>query len=199
MIFYVRNGNGNGFTDCHIHGGSGYFYHGDQIIPPPDNHYFNRRKDSPTPSSDDSSPALSLSAGRSNSEALKQALNEFLISSILGDRCPELNRAIQSVRYIAAFTKEEIENNKAKEDWKFVAMVLDRLFLWIFSVAVIGKKKTLLLLRWFCSDNWQINPLKLCNSMIKLLHFDPNYVCFTTFLIWSQIKSLLLFNQKTFL
>ena len=123
----------------------------------------------------------------------------FLISSIIGDRCPELNRAIQSVRYIAAFTKEEIENNKAKEDWKFVAMVLDRLFLWIFSVAVIGKKKTLLLLPWFCSDNWQINPLKLCNSMIKLLHFDPNYVCFTTFLIWSQIKSLLLFNQKTFL
>ena len=58
---------------------------------------------------------------------------------MLGDRCPELNRAIQSVRYIAAFTKEEIENSKAKEDWKFVAMVLDRLFLWIFSVAVIGK------------------------------------------------------------
>ena len=55
------------------------------------------------------------------------------------DRCPELNRAIQSVRYIAAFTKEEIENGKAKEDWKFVAMVLDRLFLWIFSVAVVGQ------------------------------------------------------------
>ena len=63
------------------------------------------------------------------------------MSSQCRPRCPELNRAIQSVRYIAAFTKDEIDNNKAKEDWKFVAMVLDRLFLWIFSVAVIGEIK----------------------------------------------------------
>ena len=46
-------------------------------------------------------------------------------------------------RYIAALSKEEIENGKAKEDWKFVAMVLDRLFLWIFSAAVVGKETDL--------------------------------------------------------
>ena len=48
-----------------------------------------------------------------------------------------------SSRYIAALSKEEIENGKAKEDWKFVAMVLDRLFLWIFSAAVVGKRNSI--------------------------------------------------------
>ena len=48
-----------------------------------------------------------------------------------------------SSRYIAALSKEEIENGKAKEDWKFVAMVLDRLFLWIFSAAVVGERRIL--------------------------------------------------------
>merc|ERR1712088_670402 len=54
-----------------------------------------------------------------------------------GEICPELIRAVEGVRYIAEITREEEESNKVKEDWKFVAMVLDRLFLWIFSIAVV--------------------------------------------------------------
>jgi len=55
----------------------------------------------------------------------------------VGGRCPELSRAMDSVRYMAECTKQEEESDKVREDWKFVAMVLDRLFLWIFSVAVV--------------------------------------------------------------
>ena len=52
-----------------------------------------------------------------------------------------MSKAIESVNYMAQCTKQEEESDKVKEDWKFVAMVLDRLFLWIFSVAVIGDFK----------------------------------------------------------
>ena len=54
--------------------------------------------------------------------------------------CPELLRAVEGVRYIAEVTRRDEDSNKVKEDWKYVAMVLDRLFLWIFTIAVIGKQ-----------------------------------------------------------
>jgi nicotinic acetylcholine receptor len=51
--------------------------------------------------------------------------------------CPEIYRALDGVRYIAETTKREEESCKVKEDWKYVAMVMDRLFLWIFTIAVL--------------------------------------------------------------
>merc|ERR1719336_3213845 len=51
--------------------------------------------------------------------------------------CPELSHAVEGVRYIAEITRREEDSNKVREDWKYVAMVLDRLFLWIFTIAVI--------------------------------------------------------------
>merc|ERR1719295_1996056 len=53
------------------------------------------------------------------------------------NECPEINRALDGVRYIAECTMREEESVKVKEDWKYIAMVLDRLFLWIFTVAVL--------------------------------------------------------------
>ncbi|XP_026738042.1 acetylcholine receptor subunit alpha-like [Trichoplusia ni] len=52
-------------------------------------------------------------------------------------RCPELNKAIDGINYIAEQTRKEEESTRVKEDWKYVAMVLDRLFLWIFTLAVV--------------------------------------------------------------
>ncbi|OWR43038.1 nicotinic acetylcholine receptor subunit alpha 3 [Danaus plexippus plexippus] len=52
-------------------------------------------------------------------------------------RCPELHKAIDGINYIAEQTRKEEESTRVKEDWKYVAMVLDRLFLWIFTLAVL--------------------------------------------------------------
>ncbi|XP_012160929.2 acetylcholine receptor subunit alpha-like [Ceratitis capitata] len=51
--------------------------------------------------------------------------------------CPELLKAMEGVSYIAEQTRKEEESTRVKEDWKYVAMVLDRLFLWLFTIAVV--------------------------------------------------------------
>ncbi|XP_047100350.1 uncharacterized protein LOC124718786 [Schistocerca piceifrons] len=58
-------------------------------------------------------------------------------ASLHWHRCPELHKAIDGVRFIADHTKREEDSTRVKEDWKYVAMVLDRLFLWIFTLAVL--------------------------------------------------------------
>ncbi|XP_022909410.2 acetylcholine receptor subunit alpha-like isoform X2 [Onthophagus taurus] len=53
-------------------------------------------------------------------------------------RCPpEIHKSCFCVRFIAEHTKLLEDSTKVKEDWKYVAMVLDRLFLWIFTLAVL--------------------------------------------------------------
>lgn len=51
--------------------------------------------------------------------------------------CPEVSKALAGVLLIAEQKKRNEECTKVIEDWKYVAMVLDRLFLWIFTVAVL--------------------------------------------------------------
>ncbi|KRT84003.1 ion channel, partial [Oryctes borbonicus] len=50
---------------------------------------------------------------------------------------PEIHKSCFCVRFIAEHTKMLEDSTKVKEDWKYVAMVLDRLFLWIFTLAVL--------------------------------------------------------------
>uniref|UniRef100_UPI00358E21B6 neuronal acetylcholine receptor subunit beta-4-like n=1 Tax=Myxine glutinosa TaxID=7769 RepID=UPI00358E21B6 len=51
----------------------------------------------------------------------------------------ELQEAVDNVRIIADHTRSEDKDQSVIEDWKYVAMVIDRLFLWIFIVVcVIG-------------------------------------------------------------
>ncbi|XP_077284488.1 nicotinic acetylcholine receptor alpha4 isoform X4 [Arctopsyche grandis] len=51
---------------------------------------------------------------------------------------PVVHRTCFCVRFIAEHTKMLEDSTKVKEDWKYVAMVLDRLFLWIFTLAVLA-------------------------------------------------------------
>ncbi|XP_039289631.1 acetylcholine receptor subunit alpha-like isoform X1 [Nilaparvata lugens] len=50
---------------------------------------------------------------------------------------PIMHKSCFCVRFIAEHTKMQEDSTKVKEDWKYVAMVLDRLFLWIFTLAVL--------------------------------------------------------------
>jgi len=49
----------------------------------------------------------------------------------------DLHRSCFCVRFIAEHTRLKEESLRVREDWKYVAMVLDRLFLWIFTLAVL--------------------------------------------------------------
>ncbi|XP_078053342.1 nicotinic acetylcholine receptor beta2 [Augochlora pura] len=51
---------------------------------------------------------------------------------------PDVISALKGVRFIAQHIKDADKDNEVIEDWKFVAMVLDRLFLWVFTLACIG-------------------------------------------------------------
>ncbi|KAF6092995.1 cholinergic receptor nicotinic beta 1 subunit [Phyllostomus discolor] len=47
---------------------------------------------------------------------------------------PELREVVSSISYIAGHLQEQEDHDALKEDWQFVAMVVDRLFLWTFII-----------------------------------------------------------------
>ncbi|XP_013421864.1 acetylcholine receptor subunit alpha-like isoform X2 [Lingula anatina] len=49
-----------------------------------------------------------------------------------------IERALKSVHFIADHMKTSDKDSNIKDDWKYVAMVLDRLFLWIFTLACVA-------------------------------------------------------------
>ncbi|XP_054996540.1 neuronal acetylcholine receptor subunit alpha-4 isoform X2 [Sorex araneus] len=50
---------------------------------------------------------------------------------------PALMRAVEGVRYVADHLKAEDADFSVKEDWKYVAMVIDRIFLWLFVLVCL--------------------------------------------------------------
>ncbi|KAL2084192.1 hypothetical protein ACEWY4_019710 [Coilia grayii] len=69
----------------------------------------------------------------------KQAPPAAVTQALLGQVVPGLDEAVDGVRFIANHMKTEDDDRSVSEDWKYVAMVIDRLFLWIFVfVCVFG-------------------------------------------------------------
>nr|XP_028708320.1 neuronal acetylcholine receptor subunit alpha-2 isoform X2 [Macaca mulatta]XP_028708321.1 neuronal acetylcholine receptor subunit alpha-2 isoform X2 [Macaca mulatta]XP_028708322.1 neuronal acetylcholine receptor subunit alpha-2 isoform X2 [Macaca mulatta] len=47
---------------------------------------------------------------------------------------PRMQKALEGVHYIADHLRSEDADSSVKEDWKYVAMVIDRIFLWLFII-----------------------------------------------------------------
>uniref|UniRef100_A0A674MF80 Cholinergic receptor nicotinic alpha 3 subunit n=1 Tax=Takifugu rubripes TaxID=31033 RepID=A0A674MF80_TAKRU len=77
------------------------------------------------------SGVVSSKLPRSSSESLNGGLMPLLPLS------PEVREAIESVRYIAENMRLQNEAKEVQDDWKYVAMVIDRIFLWVFVLVCI--------------------------------------------------------------
>uniref|UniRef100_A0A8C0WQB5 Neuronal acetylcholine receptor subunit alpha-2 n=2 Tax=Castor canadensis TaxID=51338 RepID=A0A8C0WQB5_CASCN len=71
--------------------------------------------------------ALHLGVSGPKSEALSSQEGEILLS-------PRIQKALEGVHYIADHLRSEDADSSVKEDWKYVAMVIDRIFLWLFII-----------------------------------------------------------------
>ncbi|XP_042553753.1 neuronal acetylcholine receptor subunit alpha-2 [Dipodomys spectabilis] len=60
-------------------------------------------------------------------EAVSPPDGELLLS-------PQIHKALEGVHYIAEHLRSEDADSMVKEDWKYVAMVIDRIFLWLFII-----------------------------------------------------------------
>ncbi|XP_012687120.2 neuronal acetylcholine receptor subunit alpha-6 [Clupea harengus] len=64
------------------------------------------------------------------------AVNTLVAFSVIS---PEIKQAIESVKYIAENMRSRNKAKEVEDDWKYVAMVIDRIFLWVFVlVCVLG-------------------------------------------------------------
>ncbi|XP_078056352.1 neuronal acetylcholine receptor subunit alpha-3-like isoform X3 [Mustelus asterias] len=71
-----------------------------------------------------------------------ETLEVLLATSTLST---EIREAIENVTYIAENMKLQNECKEVQDDWKYVAMVIDRLFLWIFIlVCILGTTSSFL-------------------------------------------------------
>uniref|UniRef100_A0A3Q3QC94 Cholinergic receptor, nicotinic, alpha 4b n=1 Tax=Monopterus albus TaxID=43700 RepID=A0A3Q3QC94_MONAL len=98
-------------------------------------------------------------AGQVKKQALAKHVGETLTAESTKDAStqhdimvptisPAMQRAIEGVQYIADHLRAEDGDFSVKEDWKYVAMVIDRIFLWMFVLVCILGSVGLFLPPW---------------------------------------------------
>ncbi|XP_028456468.1 neuronal acetylcholine receptor subunit alpha-6 isoform X2 [Perca flavescens] len=74
--------------------------------------------------------------GKITRQLSPQSINTVVAFSVVS---PEIKQAIESVKYIAENMRSRNKAKEVEDDWKYVAMVIDRIFLWVFvTVCVVG-------------------------------------------------------------
>ncbi|NXR40559.1 ACHA3 protein, partial [Zosterops hypoxanthus] len=73
-------------------------------------------------------------SGNLTRSSSSESVDPMLSFSVLS---PEMRDAIESVKYIAENMKMQNEAKEIQDDWKYVAMVIDRIFLWVFILVCI--------------------------------------------------------------
>ncbi|KAG7467999.1 hypothetical protein MATL_G00138130 [Megalops atlanticus] len=76
-----------------------------------------------------------VAAGDGSPCSSSESLDGGLLS--LTALSPEVREAIESVKYIAENMRLQNEAKEVQDDWKYVAMVIDRIFLWVFILVCI--------------------------------------------------------------
>ncbi|XP_018601714.1 neuronal acetylcholine receptor subunit alpha-3-like [Scleropages formosus] len=75
-------------------------------------------------------------AGKPSRQLSNQPVNTVVAFSVVS---PEIKQAIESVKYIAENMRSRNKAKQTEDDWKYVAMVIDRIFLWVFVlICVLG-------------------------------------------------------------
>ncbi|KAM6980362.1 neuronal acetylcholine receptor subunit alpha-3-like isoform 1-T1 [Aplochiton taeniatus] len=106
---------------------------------------YNRGKEVPIPTPPPIVPPPAPHSGPQEGEVPKlprrlsapqPPVNAIVAFSVIS---PEIKQAIESVKYIAENMRTRNKAKEVKDDWKYVAMVIDRIFLWVFvTVCVFG-------------------------------------------------------------
>ncbi|XP_061608993.1 neuronal acetylcholine receptor subunit alpha-2 isoform X2 [Phyllopteryx taeniolatus] len=92
--------------------------------------YFSFRPPSPPPPPPPPQDVGRLSGRRAGSACGRVSAWDFPLS-------PGVAHALEGVRYIADHLRAEDADFSVKEDWKYVAMVIDRIFLWMFIIVCL--------------------------------------------------------------